>query len=158
MLKITDNEFNRLVSFMRERYGINLSHKRTLIEGRLGNMLVERGFKNYDEYLDCCMNDRSGKELDGLLIKLTTNHTYFMREPEHFTYLTSTVLPFIKQGRTQKAKQCVYGVQAVQAEKEAYTTAMHISEFLGSEKSSWDRRILATDISLKTLAGASELA
>lgn len=43
------------------------------------------------------MNDRSGKELDGLLIKLTTNHTYFMREPEHFTYLTSTVLPFIKQ-------------------------------------------------------------
>ena len=39
MLKITDNEFNRLVSFMRERYGINLSHKRTLIEGRLGNML-----------------------------------------------------------------------------------------------------------------------
>ena len=32
MLKITDNEFNRLVSFMRERYGINLSHKRTLIE------------------------------------------------------------------------------------------------------------------------------
>lgn len=72
MLKITDNEFNRLVSFMRERYGINLSHKRTLIEGRLGNMLVERGFKNYDEYLDCCMNDRSGKELDGLLIKLTT--------------------------------------------------------------------------------------
>ena len=77
MLKITDNEFNRLVSFMRERYGINLSHKRTLIEGRLGNMLFERGFKNYDEYLDCCMNDRSGKELDGLLIKLTTNHTYF---------------------------------------------------------------------------------
>lgn len=102
MLKITDNEFNRLVSFMRERYGINLSHKRTLIEGRLGNMLVERGFKNYDEYLDCCMNDRSGKELDGLLIKLTTNHTYFMREPEHFTYLTSTVLPFIKQATAKK--------------------------------------------------------
>lgn len=101
MLKITDNEFNRLVSFMRERYGINLSHKRTLIEGRLGNMLFERGFKNYDEYLDCCMNDRSGKELDGLLIKLTTNHTYFMREPEHFTYLTSTVLPFIKQANAK---------------------------------------------------------
>lgn len=62
------------------------------------------------------MNDRSGKELDGLLIKLTTNHTYFMREPEHFTYLTSTVLPFIKQTNA-KAKQCVYGAQAVQAEK-----------------------------------------
>ena len=41
MLKITDSEFNRLVSFMRERYGINLSRKRTLIEGRLSNMLYE---------------------------------------------------------------------------------------------------------------------
>ena len=153
MLKITDNEFNRLVSFMRERYGINLSHKRTLIEGRLGNMLFERGFKNYDEYLDCCMNDRSGKELDGLLIKLTTNHTYFMREPEHFTYLTSTVLPFIKQANAKSKTMHIWSAGCSSGE-EAYTTAMHISEFLGSEKSSWDTRILATDISLKTLAGA----
>lgn len=51
MLKITDNEFNRLVSFMRERYGIYLSHKRTLIEGRLGNMLFERGFKTMTSIL-----------------------------------------------------------------------------------------------------------
>lgn len=31
---------------------------------------------------------------------------------------------------------------------------MHINEFLGSEKPNWDTRILATDISLKTLSSA----
>ena len=153
MLKINDSEFNRLVTFMRERYGINLSHKRTLIEGRLSNMLYERGFKNYDDYLDCCLNDKSGKELDGLLIKLTTNHTYFMREPDHFKYLTDTVLPFLKQVNAKTKTMRIWSAGCSSGE-EAYTTAMHISEFLGNEKTACDTRILATDISLRTLAGA----
>ena len=153
MLKISDNEFDRLVKFMRDNYGINLSHKRTLIEGRLGNMLIERGFKSYDEYLDCCLSDKSGQELDGLLIKLTTNHTYFMREPEHYSFLMSTVLPFAKKVNESNKSMHIWSAGCSSGE-EAYTTAMHINEYLGKDKTFWDTRILATDISLKTLAGA----
>ena len=40
-IKITNEEFKRIVMFMEENYGINLSKKRTLIEGRLSNILHE---------------------------------------------------------------------------------------------------------------------
>lgn len=153
LLKINDADFNRLVSYMRSNYGINLSRKRSLIEGRLSNTLIERGFNSYGEYLDMCFADKSGKEIDKLLIKLTTNHTFFMREPEHYKFLTDTVLPFIKQTNSKTKSMRIWSAGCSSGE-EAYTTAMHISEYLGNEKSSWDTRILATDISLKTLANA----
>ena len=46
-MEITDREFEQLVGYMHDNYGINLSSKRVLIQGRLGNMLRERGFKSY---------------------------------------------------------------------------------------------------------------
>ncbi len=155
MLNITDNEFNRLVSYMRKHYGINLQNKRTLIEGRMSNLLIELGFKNYNDYMDMCFNDKSGKEIDRLIIKLTTNHTYFMREPEHYTFLTQEVLPFIKDSNKATKQMRIWSAGCSSGE-EAYTTAMHINEFLGAEKAKWDTRILATDISLKILSSAQQ--
>ena len=38
-MEISDREFHRLVDYMHDNFGINLSSKRVLIQGRLGNML-----------------------------------------------------------------------------------------------------------------------
>ena len=94
-LEITEPEFKRLVKYMYDNYGINLQAKKVLVQGRLGNMLNERGFKNYDEYLDAVIADKSGAEVTTILNKLTTNHTFFMREPEHYTFLQETILPYM---------------------------------------------------------------
>ena len=153
MIKITDADFNRLVSFIRDNYGINLSNKGSLIEGRLSNTLTEEGYSSYGEYLDSCFSDSTGKAIDRLLIKLTTNHTYFMREPEHFKFLTDTVLPFIKETAGASRSMRIWSAGCSSGE-EVYTAAMHINEFLGTEKNLWDTRLLATDISVKTLASA----
>lgn len=144
-LDITDREFNRLVSFMHDNYGINLAAKRVLIQGRLGNMLRDRGFKSYDEYLDAVMADKSGVEVTTILNKLTTNHTFFMREPEHYTYLKDVILPYIVS--TAKTKEIRIWSAGCSSGEECYTTAMLINEYFGAEKSKWDTRILATDIS-----------
>ena len=93
-MEISDREFHRLVDYMHDNFGINLSSKRVLIQGRLGNMLRERGFTSYDQYLDAVMADTSGAEVTTILNKLTTNHTFFMREPEHYTYLKEVILPW----------------------------------------------------------------
>ena len=47
MLKLTDEDFNRLVAYMKKNYGINLDKKRILIEGRLSNMVTQRGKRNH---------------------------------------------------------------------------------------------------------------
>ena len=93
LLKLTDDDFYRLVDFMKKNCGINLEKKRVLIEGRLSNMVSSRGFKTFKEFIDFAFADKTGKEMMQLVNKLTTNHTYFMREPEHFEYLKTTLLP-----------------------------------------------------------------
>ena len=47
MMKLTDDDFLRLVTYMKQNYGINLSKKRVLIEGRLSNMVAEMGYSDF---------------------------------------------------------------------------------------------------------------
>ena len=61
-LKLTENDFQRLVAFMKKNYGINLEKKSVLIEGRLGNMIQQRGFKSFKDFLDFAFADKTGKE------------------------------------------------------------------------------------------------
>lgn len=153
-MDITDREFERLVSFMRDNFGINLSAKRVLIQGRLGNMLRERGFTSYDAYIDAVLADTSGAEVTTILNKLTTNHTYFMREPEHYTYMRDVVLPWaVKNAANSELRIWSAGCSSGE---ECYTTAMLIDEYFGVEKARWDTRILATDISNSVMDKAKQ--
>ncbi|MCH5324154.1 MAG: protein-glutamate O-methyltransferase CheR [Eubacterium sp.] len=152
-MRIDDRDFDRLVNYIKDAYGINLEGKRALVEGRLGSMLTERGFNGYTEYLDRCFMDLRGSEMQQMVNSLTTNHTFFMREPEHFTFLNDTVLPHMVRKNSAKRSMRIWSAGCSSGE-EAYTAAMFISEYLGREKHYWDTRILATDISVKILAAA----
>lgn len=145
-MELSDHEFHRLANYMHDNYGINLSSKRVLIQGRLGNMLNDRGFKSYDEYIDAVLADTSGAEVTTILNKLTTNHTFFMREPEHYTYLKEVILPYMVQ-QNQKTHELRIWSAGCSSGEECYTTAMLLNEYFGAQKSMWDTRILATDIS-----------
>ncbi|MGN1480534.1 CheR family methyltransferase [Porcipelethomonas sp.] len=151
-VKITDSEFNRLVKFMHSTYGIDLSRKRTLIEGRLSNLIVQKGFANYNDYLDSVFADKSGMETVTLVNKLTTNHTYFMREPQHFDFMRSVFLPYIE--KNVKDRDVRIWCAASSSGEEPYTIAMTIDDYFGSRRTGWDLRILATDISTNVLQKA----
>lgn len=151
-MEITDAEFQRLVKFIYDNFGINLSAKRVLVQGRLGNMLRERGFKNYNEYIDAVMNDKSGAEITIILNKLTTNHTFFMREPEHYTFMKEVILPYMKSVCTDHVLR-IWSA-ACSSGEEVYTIAMLMDEFFGADKANWDTRILASDISQNVIGKA----
>lgn len=153
-VKITDREFERLVKFIHSKYGIDLSRKRVLIEGRLSKMIVERGYSSYTEYLDKVLNDETGLETVTLVNKLTTNHTYFMREVQHFDFLRDVMLPHIE--RTVKDRDARIWCAASSSGEEPYTIAMIIDEYFGSKKNQWDLRILATDLSTDILKKAQK--
>lgn len=153
-LKISDKDFIRLVTFLQNKYGINLTKKRTLIEGRLNAMLITRGYTNYTDYINDVFRDTTGTEITTLLNKLTTNHTYFMREPEHYTFMEDVVLPYLL--RTKKDKSVQIWSAGCSSGEEPYTTEMLLMEFFSKQTTKWDTRILATDISQKVLAKAQE--
>lgn len=151
---IKDNEFRILTSFMKENYGINLSKKRTLIEGRLGLLLKKNGFDSFESFIEYAINDSSGEAVNLLLNKLTTNYTYFYREEEHYQYVESVILPELT-GRIKNHDLRCWSAGCSSGE-EAYTLAMTIDQYFGSDKKAWDSTILATDLSKSVLNKAKK--
>ncbi len=125
-----------------------------MIEGRLGNVLESKGFSDYSSFLDMVFADKSGTEVVNLMNRLTTNHTYFLRETEHYEFMRDTFLPEMK---AKKNKKVIYLWSAgCSSGEEPYTNVIEILEYFGSEASQWDTKLLATDISVKVLAKAQQ--
>lgn len=153
MVTITDKEFNQLAAYIKEQYGIFLKkEKKQLVIGRLHNVLQEGGFSNFSDYYEYLISEKSGTAVDVLINRITTNHTYFMREPNHFYFFRDEVLPFLKEHvRDRDLRIWCAGCSSGE---EAYTLAMITDEFFTEKKMSWDTKILATDISDKVLKAA----
>ena len=155
MEDITDREFGELVQFIRENYGINLSQKRSLVLGRLQHYIDQSGFANFSAYFHSVVSDKTGKAGSVLVDKLTTNHTYFWREPQHFEFLKMSVLPALIREESKRKDLRIWSAGCSTGE-EPYTLAMLLDSFLGSEKPLWDTQILATDISASVLEEAQK--
>lgn len=155
MVQMTDQEFLTLTTYIKEHYGINLSKKRVLIEGRMSSVLRSRNIPDFKTYLDILFRDQSGAEMTGLLNKLTTNHTYFLRENEHFDFLTREALPYLERAHAANRTLRIWSA-GCSSGQEPYTIAMALNEYFGSRKSQWTTRILATDISINVLTKAYE--
>ena len=74
---ITNEEFQRIVFYMKKKAGINLQEKRVLVSGRLDNYMIRKGYQSYSEFMDIVEKFPAGQEAQYLVNALTTNHTYF---------------------------------------------------------------------------------
>lgn len=151
-IKITDQEFKDLLDFVYTNYGIDLSKKRHLIESRLAYTLKSRHIGSYSEYLSVLKSDKKD-EVQFFLNKITTNHSYFAREIDHFNFLVEEALPALEKTRKGELRIWSAGCSSGQ---EAYNIAMAIDQYFGIRKKDWDTRILATDISTNVLQKAQE--
>lgn len=155
MITITDKEFMQLTSYIKANYGIHLKkEKRALVIGRLHNVLLQNRFNNFSEYYKYLISDKTGHGVMTLLDKITTNHTFFMREADHFFYMRDKILPYFKKTITDKDLR-IWSAGCSSGE-EPYTLAMIMNEFFGMEKLGWDTKILATDISSQVLEEAKK--
>ena len=155
MITITKKEFDQLSNFIKANYGIYLKpEKETLVIGRLQNELINKGFKSFSEYYSYVMNDKSGVAVSNLLDKITTNHTFFMREADHFSYFKDVVLPYFASKLTDKDLRI--WCAGCSSGEEPYTLAMILDEYFGKGKLTWDTKVLATDISSKVLEEAKK--
>ncbi|MCK9443392.1 MAG: protein-glutamate O-methyltransferase CheR [Tissierellaceae bacterium] len=150
MLEITAKEFQLLTDYINDNYGIRLrDEKKSLVIGRLQKVLEEMNFATFSEYYHSLLKDKTGEKARQLAERITTNHTYFMREAAHFDFFKDKVLPYLE--KSIRTKDMRIWSAACSTGEEPYTLAMIIDEFLGSEKIHWDTKILATDISEKVL-------
>src|SRR5262249_54085377 len=89
---ITDQEFSQFQQFIYQAAGITLSSaKKALVTGRLAKRLQHFRLNSYKEYLNLLMSGQSQGELQTAVDLLTTNETYFFREPKHFDVMRKHV-------------------------------------------------------------------
>ena len=145
-VSIDDREFGQFQTWLYRAAGISLSPaKKALVAGRLFKRLKHYELHSYGEYFKLIMSDPRKSELQVALDLLTTNETYFFREPKHFEFLERQVLPHVAPGRTFRLWSA-----ASSSGEEPYSLAMTLAEGLGATP--WE--IVGSDISTQVLAQA----
>ena len=83
-----------IVDLVYEHSRIKLGNdKQALLSSRLGKRLRHLGLSSFDEYCAVLRSPRSSDEIGQLIDLISTNHTRFYREPDHFQFLTEKILP-----------------------------------------------------------------
>ena len=150
---ISDKEFELIRDYIKSRYGINLGEeKKSLIYSRLRSVLVEKGFEDFTEYYNYLIKDKTGQAAIVFIDRMTTNHTFFMREVEHFYYFRDTVLPYLKENVTNGDLRV--WCAGCSSGEESYTLEMLMTDFFKGSNKGWNTELLATDISTTILSKA----
>jgi chemotaxis protein methyltransferase CheR len=146
--KLHSREFNLIRRMVYEKFGIDLEGKEVLVAARLGKKMREQGHSSFKQYYEHVQKDTTGDALTTMVDALTTNHTSFFRETQHFDYLRKVILPEL-----QPAGQIRIWSAACSTGEEPYSIAFTLMEELGQSVSS-KAHILATDISTRVLTTA----
>lgn len=152
--EMSAGEFSRLSGLISSRCGIKLSPaKKTMLEGRLRKRLRFLGMDNFADYCEYLFSHGGmDDECVHMVDMVTTNKTDFFREPQHFHFLTQTVLPELTRelGWGCRGKRLRIWSAGCATGEEPYTLAMFLSEFSCSSPG-FLFSILATDISTRAL-------
>ncbi|CAM3570053.1 Chemotaxis protein methyltransferase [Bordetella sputigena] len=160
MQPITDKEFAQFQRFIYEAAGITLTPaKKALVSGRLSKRVHARGADSYGDYFALLQGAQGAAEMQIAIDLLTTNETYFFREPRHFDVLrrlatVSTAGPAAAaRGQARAGAQAPFRVWSAASStgEEAYTAAMVLRDCLAGTR---PFEIVGTDISTRVLERA----
>lgn len=143
---LSDLEFSQFQKLIYQLAGISFSSaKKDLVRGRLAKRLLHHRFDTYADYFKLLTSGHNADELQVAVDLLTTNETYFFREPRHFDFLRDKVLSGHKSGRNFRVWSA-----ACSSGEEAYSIAMVLADQLGDDQ--WE--VVASDISTRVLEKA----
>ena len=147
---LSARDFDRIRKLAYDYCGLDIeSGKEELVASRLGKIMRQLGILSYGAYFDYVVADKTSQALITMIDSLTTNHTSFFRERQHFDFLDSTVFPALA-GR----QQIDIWSAASSSGEEPYSVAFAARDFYGPTGPVV--RILATDISTRILETAKK--
>ncbi|MEN2985946.1 MAG: protein-glutamate O-methyltransferase CheR [Thermodesulfovibrionaceae bacterium] len=149
-----DNIFRQIRDFIYEKTGIYVpDNKKYFLENRLSRLLKERNFRSFEDYFYFLKYSASKQDLARLFDAVTTNETFFFREPQQFEVLSNHLLPQVTKENYQSGrKDLKIWSAACSTGEEPYTIAMILlekPELMGMKK-----EIYASDISESALLSA----
>lgn len=150
MQPLSDHTFRRIADLMHDACGLTFAeHKKPLITSRLSQRIQRLGLSGFDEYASLLCGADDGGEFQMAVDLLTTNETYFFREPAHFELLQAHLPSLGPHPLAVWSAACSFG-------DEVYSLAMLLadSQLAGRIAEGWT--VLGTDISERVLRSASQ--
>lgn len=146
MYNLSAAAFEAISAFFQQTSGIRLTQaKRALVQSRLQRLAQQYGDPDLDNFVRRLVQGQLPPEAQvDVIDKLTTNETYFYREPAHFDDLAKRV-----EQRRGQGEFCVWSAASSSGE-EAYSIAMLLADKLGDGP--W--RVCGTDISTSVVGTA----
>lgn len=134
---ISQLAFDRIRDYVYRTAGINIgADKSAMVISRLWRRLELVNCADFEAYFAFVSGPQGAAERSCMLDLLTTNETYFFREPAHFNFLRDSILPSFSR------KKIKVWCAAASTGEEPYSLAMVLQD---SQGAAWD--LLATDIS-----------
>lgn len=147
-LALSDQEFRQFQTMIYDIAGISMSPaKKPLVSGRLAKRVKHHGLGSYGEYFKILTQKDRQDELQVAIDLLTTNETYFFREPKHFDFMRQHVPAMRRPGKPFRVWSA-----ASSSGEEPYTIAMLLADVLGDEP--WE--VIGSDISSRVLEKAKK--
>ena len=144
--QLAPRDFEQIRQLAYRTFGLDLKPgKEELVSARLRKLVRQGGFLSFDSYYRSVVADTTGVSLAAMIDALATNHTSFLREPDHFEFLRREVLPSLAPRRSLE-----FWSAACSTGEEVWTLASLLTEVLPGG----GHRIHASDISQKALAFA----
>jgi chemotaxis protein methyltransferase CheR len=144
---ITPSEFESFRRLIYDHAGIFLApEKKVMVASRLAKRLDHHGLNNYGDYFRLATAPDQAHEFQTLVNILTTNETYFFREPKHFEFFREKIL------KSWRGEDFRLWSAASSTGEEAYSLAMVMAEELGMRR--W--QIFGSDLSTRVLDTARQ--
>jgi chemotaxis protein methyltransferase CheR len=152
--EFSEADFQALSKIAYEYAGIMLPEaKKNLLYGRLSRRLRSLGLSSFEDYRQY-LKENSTEELQLFINALSTNHTKFFREQNHFEHFVSdVVVPFLRAHPTG-GRLRIWSAGCSSGE-EPHTIALILAAEI-KDIASRDVRILATDIDTDVLRKAAQ--
>lgn len=149
--RLTDKEFRFICQFVYDVAGIVLNDsKREMVYRRLTRIIRDRKLSSFGDYCQI-LRDNPNSEKNYFINAITTNLTSFFREQHHFDYLLAVELPRLLNTNKHSKRIRIWS-SASSTGEEPYSIATTVYEKCKGIMSSWDIKILATDIDSDVLA------
>lgn len=145
-----DYEFLRTLVYDYSRINLG-ADKQELVTARVGKRLRALNLPSIGAYCDFLRQSAGNEELSNLIDVISTNHTFFFREPAHFEFLEHEIVPHL----TASAPRGTLRVwsAACSSGEEVYSIAILLSD-LFAKMPGWEWHLEATDISTRILEKA----
>jgi chemotaxis protein methyltransferase CheR len=154
--KLSAGAYRTLADLIYQHSRIRLGpDKQPMLANRLRKRLRALGLTTYDEYCGVLHSAQGPDEIEQLVDLISTNHTRFFREPEHFTFLTERILPDLVLRLATEGNSLRIWSAAASSGEEPYSLAIVLAEYF-REHPAVEWLIEASDISHRMLEHAEQ--